>query len=312
MIHETAVQFPQEDVAGYASYLLSQWQSLLSSSLTMLDMRVGLGTSAAAIAPSASPLQATLPATCGQTLQSSPCQNGREWTAQHALADSAPKHSSAAHDVHTRPPSWHSVQQQMGQTQQAPEPQGFRPWSSSQQTAQEVPAPARTCVTQPAARHATPVSAQCTPAAHSATPHLPLDRAARVSGVAIQAAPGASLLPSAGKPCSYKATAAWQSPEPPQVLQGGLGFQPLHQLQGLPGLSPDCSVLQAFDSTFLRQMNFQGSPSMANLLQSPEIDQLVRYSHGWACMRQCLPTLQLILKLQFGMVCICSATENAL
>ena len=96
--------------------------------------------------------------------------------------------------------------------------------------------------------------------------------------MATQAAPGASLLHSAAELCGREAMPPWQSPEPPQVLQSGPGFQPLHQLQGLPGLSPDRSVLQAFDSAFLRQMNFQSSPPMATLLQSPEIDQLVRFS----------------------------------
>ena len=273
-----ATQFPQEDVAGYASYLLSQWQSLLSSSLTMLDLGIGPSTSAAAILPVVSLLQASLPMPGGQGHQSTPCQSGREWTTQHASADSAPKSSSAAHaevqqhDVHTQSPYW---QQQTEQMQQAPEPQGFRPWSSSLLGMQEAPAPACTHVTQAAATQAMYASAHSTPAAQSVTPRDALDRRAKVFGVATQAAPGANMLHRKGGPCGREAMAPWQSPEPPQVLQSGPGFQPLHQLQGLPGLSPERSVLQAFDSAFLRQMNFQSSPSMANLLQSPEIDQLV-------------------------------------
>ena len=288
-MHGIATQFPQEDVAGYASYLLSQWQSLLSSSLTMLDLGIDPSTSAAASAPVVSLLQASLPMPGGQAHQSTPCQSGREWTAQHAAADSAPKRSSAAHaedqqhKVHTQPPYW---QHQTEQMQQAPEPQGFRPWSSSHQGTQEAPALAQTCVTQAAATQAMPASDRCTPAAQSATPWAPLDRAARVSGAATQAAPGFGMLHRAIGPCSREAMLPWQSPDPPQVLQSGPGFQPLHQLQGLPGLSPDRSVLQAFDSAFLRQMNLQSSPSMANLLQSPEIDQLVRDSPCSACLLQ--------------------------
>ena len=288
-----ATQFPQEDVAGYASYLLSQWQSLLSSSLTMLDLGIGSSTSAAAIAPVVSLLQASLPMPGGQAYQSTPCQSGREWPAQHASADSAPRRSSASHaedqqhNVHTQSPSW---QQQTEQMQLAPEPQGFRPWSSSQPTTQEAPALAGTHVTRAAVTQATPVSTHYMPAAQSATPRDALDRAAKVSGVATQAAPGASLLHKAAGSCGRKAMLPWQSPEPPQVLQSGPGFQPLHQLQGLPGLSPDRSVLQAFDSAFLRQINFQSSPSMANLLQSPEIDQLVR---NLPAELVCINTLQL-------------------
>ena len=280
-MHGIAMQFPQEDVAGYASYLLSQWQSLLSSSLTMLDLGIGPSTSAAAIAPVVSLLQASLPMPSGQAHRSTPCQSDREWTAQHASADSAPKRSSAAHaedeqqNVHTQPFYW---QQQTEQMQQAPEPQGFRPWSSSHQGTQEAPALQQTCVTQAAATQAMPAAGRCTPAAQSATPRDALGRTARVSGAATQAAPGVGLVHRAAEPCSREAVAPWQSPEPPQVLQSAPGFQPLHQLQGLPGLSPDRSVLQAFDSAFLRQINFQSSPSMANLLQSPEIDQLVRDS----------------------------------
>ena len=281
-MHGIALQFPQEDVAGYASYLLSQWQSLLSSSLAMLDMDVGLSTSAAAVVPAASLLQAPLLALGGPPRQSTPCQSSRDWTAQHASPDSAPTTSPAAHakdrqhHAHTQPPCWPSVQQQTEHMQPAPEPQGFRPWSCSHPTAHEAPAPVCTCLTQAAAMQAMPVSAHCTPAGQSAHPWDALASAARVSGAATQAAQGAGLLHSAAEACSGDAMPPWQCPEPPQVLQSGPGFRLLHQLHGLPGLFPDRSVLQAFDSAFLRQMTFQSSPPMATLLQSPEMDHLVR------------------------------------
>ena len=279
MSTSSASQFPQEDVAGFAGYLLSQWQSLLSSSLCVPDLY------AAPVSAGGPGMPAAISPQPGQASASSrhPTQ------AQHqnrqrahrppsaSVADRIPAAQAQRSQQHEQYVQLQPAPQQLPQSQQSREPQGFRPWTS-RQPSPEAPLPADRHAMQTAAVHALPSSAQYAPVGAPEDARQRLNRTAAGRSTHLEPVK-VPVMPFSTAGMSNTEALPWlQSPAAEQPGQGGQGvqaFQPLHQLQSLPGSRRDQSVLQAFETAFLRHVHFAGSPSRSPV-QSAEQDQQVR------------------------------------
>ena len=252
-----SVQYPQEDVAGFASYLLNQWRSLLSSSHCPQDGMSPAAASAGFSAPaSASPdmAQAHMTAAALPGHASAPSVHARQQQQrQHRQKHQLPWQVASPLEIsplHLQP----AQQPQAGHGQQCPEPQGFRPYSS-RLTRSAALQPEQGDILKLAAVDVTSSSA------------LSLFRssATYLSQAAALAAAGGMPMPSSSATAdavtTYSAAWAGDMGSMPRVQSNGAqapqpvqSFQPLQQLQSLPGVSPDQSALQAFDGAFLRQV----------------------------------------------------------
>ena len=252
-----SAQYPQEDVAGFASYLLSQWQSLLSSSVYAQDVcspaAASGGLSAAASAnlyKEQTNVSAQLP--CGAA---TPAAQARQQ--QHGHGHQSPLHLRSAQ------------QPQAKHVQRDLEPQGFRPYRSRRASSalpqSEQGNSLRVAEEGMMSRSAlgcfTRSTADLSQAARAAVGGVPvlqgpeMTEASRLHSTAC--ADDAATKPGVQGRCD----------QAPQAVQG---YQPLQQLQSLPGYRPTQSVLQAFDGTFLKHV--QSAPAgqaVRTALRSP-------------------------------------------
>ena len=252
-----SAQYPQEDVAGFASYLLNQWRSLLSSSLCPQDGGCPAAASAGfSTAASASPdiAQAHMTAAAVPGNASAPTAHARpQQQRQHRQKYQSPWKDDTALEIsplHLQP----TQQPQPGDGQHVPEPQGFRPYSRRQ---------ARSAVSHPQWSNTLKAAAidGTSPSAlslfHSSAVYLSQAAALAAAGgvpMPSSSATADALMPHSAAWAGDMGSAPGAQCDGAQAPQPTPGFQPLQQLQSLPGVSPDQSALQAFDGAFLRQV----------------------------------------------------------
>ena len=245
-------------MAGFAGYLLSQWQSLLTSSLYPQDT----GSPAAASAGFSAAVSAS-PDMAQADMSAAGPGNGGTPTAHARQQQQWQKHQLAVHLQSAQQP-----QPRVGQ--QTPEPQGFRPYSSGQ---------AGSAAPQPEQMEIMQAAAQGT-VSPSALSLLESRSAADLSQAAHAAAGGVTMPSSSKKADAIRShSRAWDGDmgAMPGVQSTGAqanqpiqGFEPLQQLQSLPGNGPNVSVLHAFDGAFLRQVQTAPTPQPASTaLRSP-------------------------------------------
>ena len=256
-------------MAGFAGYLLSQWQSLLTSSLYPQDT----GSPAAASAGFSAAVSA------------SPDMAQADMSAAGPGNGGPPTAHARQHQQHWREQqaAWHlqpAQQPQPRADQQIPEPQGFRPYSSGQ-AGSVAPQPEQRNTLQAALPSTAPPSA----------PSFLQGRSAADLSQAVHAAAAGVPLPSSSKKADAirshsKAWAGDMGSMPglqsndAQGSQHMQGFEPLQQLQSLPGNDPNASVLQAFNGAFLRQVQTAplpqlGSTALRSPAHPPELEEQV-------------------------------------
>ena len=247
-----SAQYPQEDVAGFATYLLTQWRSLLSSSLCPQDGASPAAASAGfSSAASAGPdmaqayVSAELPGHASAPTAHAGQQERRRQRDQLPWEVATPLEITP---LYLQP----AQQPQPGQGQQTPEPRGFRPYSTRQARSAALQLQ-RSTILKAAAIDATSASAlsfhgrstDLSQAAVAAAGGMPMpSRSAAADAHVPYSAEWAGIMGSMPRAQSSGA-------EAPQPMQS---FQPLQQLQSLPGVNPDQSALHAFDGAFLRQV----------------------------------------------------------
>lgn len=253
-----SAQYPQEDVAGFASYLLSQWQSLVSSSVYAPDLCSPAAASGGfSAATSISPHAAQLTASAQFSISTSiPVEHAGQQ--QHHGQQSASRVQSAQH-------------QQAVPAQQEPQPQGFRPYNG-RQTWSDAPQPANRPATQAAAAHmmsgtALPSfgmnAADTIQAASPAGPPMQYNTAGADTVIAHSTARNSNIL-----------AMPWVQSPGAQAPQSGRGFGPMPQLLSLLGSSPEQTAFQALECSFLKQAQMAPTPTRSPV-HAPESEQQV-------------------------------------
>ena len=259
------LQFPQEDVSGFAGYLLCQWQSLLSSSLCLPDLHT---LTAASDGLGALPVVSAPPAQFGPGARAHTPQQDRQGQRQQA------KRSVHATALAAQPRQQQS--RYPAPSELRPEAQGFRPWSSLQAQSEGFQ-PLLRGHSQAAEAHMLSVSALVDLARPPATASTAVDTAAGLPSMALQAETGGML------PHSILRAGAVQVPwdqgsGAAQAQRNGHSFHTVQQQQSMAPTNTDHGELQAFGSTFMGAMQLALSSPPRSPAPAPGHEQQVQIS----------------------------------